>query len=207
MGSISNLRSGESFKVIKQVARQAANENLTLGNTNQQVEKNKASEREISQIKQSFDTRYAENEKVEILVEGADGVAVIQSRTDKGINLSEMAQAGGALASYALELKPLDENGDNHINEDELYKSWGEQLGGSAMTVGAATLTAAGTGATIGGLGGTIIVPVAGTFVGAGGGAIGGGIIGGVGSLLWEGVQTVGFAMSDTKYFAPSWAR
>lgn len=207
MGSIRNLSSGESFKVIKQVERQAPNQGLTLGNTNQQVERNKESEREINKIKQTFDSRYAENEKVEILVEGPDGLAVIQSRTDKGINLNEMAQAGGALASYALELKPLDENGDNYINEDELYKSWGEQLGGSAMTVGAATATAAGTGATIGGLGGTVVVPGVGTLVGTGGGALGGAIIGGVGSFLWEGVQTIGYAMSDTNYFGPSWAR
>lgn len=207
MGSINGLRNGESFKIIKQVERQAPNQGLTLGNTNQQVEKNKASEREINQIKQTFDSRYAENEKVELLVEGPDGLAVVQSRTDKGINLNEMAQAGGALASYALELKPLDENGDNYINEDELYKSWGEQLGGSAMTVGAATATAAGTGATIGGLGGTVVVPGVGTLVGTGGGALGGAIIGGVGSLLWEGVQTIGYAMSDTSYFGPSWAR
>ncbi len=207
MGGINNLQSGNSFKVIKNVARPSAEKGLTLGGTNSQVAKNKAAEREIAKVKNTFDSRYAENEKVEILMESAEGVAVIQSRTDKGLDLQEMAQAGGALASYALELKAFDADGNGFVNEDELFESWGEQLGESAMTIGGAAVAGAGTGATIGGIGGTVVLPGIGTVAGAGGVGAVVGVAAGAGATIWEGVQLIGKAFSDTNYEGPSWAR
>jgi len=193
MGDISKLQSGQTFQVVQKKLKTPAPDNMTISEThkyNQQTQKEQA---EISSIKSTFSSRFAENGKVELLIEGGDGVAIIQGNK---ISLREMTQKGSAMAEYALELKKFDANNDGFIEEKELYTSWGQQLGKSAGNIGMATGGSAATGAAV------TIWTGPGALIGAKVGAI----IGLVGSTAWEGLQTVGYAMGD-KYNSPGWAR
>ncbi|HEY9843747.1 MAG TPA: hypothetical protein V6D23_24965 [Candidatus Obscuribacterales bacterium] len=203
MGEVNNLQSGQSFQVVQKKVKSPVPEHMTIAETAGFNQKTAKEQSEIAAIKNNFKDRYSENGKVELIVEDAQGVAVIEG---KNIDLSELSQKGQALARYALELKKYDENGDNHITEDELYTSWGERLGGAGIAIGGSTVAAAGTGASIGAMGGTAVVPGIGTV--AGGGALGllGGAIGFVGSFIWEGGKTAVYAARD-KYDSPSWSR
>jgi len=201
MGNISKIQNGETFKIVERKLKGTTSVDpgkMTIGQTNQYLDAKhmKKAEQEISQVKENFKDRYDHNGKVELLVEGMDGIAVVQD-TGNGISLHELGEQGGALTHFALTLKKYDENNDYIITEDELYTSWGEQLGGSAMTIGGATAAGAATGSTIGAMGGTVVVPGVGTAVGwLGMGALGA-AISGIGSTLWEGARTIGYAVSD----------
>lgn len=203
MGDVSKLQSGQSFQVVQKKVKTPAPEGMTIAGTvayNQRTAKEQA---EIAAIKNTFKDRFSENGKVELIVEDGDGVAVISGRK---IDLSELSQHGKALAQYALELKKFDDNGDNCIEERELYTTWGDHLKSAGIAIGGSTLGGAGTGAAIGGMGGTAVVPVIGTVAGAGALGLLGGAIGFVGSTLWEGVKTVGYAAGD-KYKTANWVR
>lgn len=204
MGNVSNLQSGQSFKVIQKIENAPGKGagDLKITDTNNYINSN-AAEKQKAAVRNNFAERYGENGKVELRIEDSTGMAVIQGSK---IDLDEMLEQGGTLARFAAELKKFDENGDHKIEEDELYTSWGEQLGGSATTIGVATASTAGTGATFGAMGGTVVVPGIGTVVGAGGLGLVGGALGFLGSTAWEGVRAVGYAMGD-KYNSPSWAR
>lgn len=201
MGNISSLHSGESFKIVEKKLKGSPSvdpSKMTIGQTNQYLDEKqmKKAQIEINGVKDNFKDRYDHNGKVELLVEGIDGVAVVQD-TGNGISLHELAAQGGALTHFALTLKKYDENNDYIITEDELFTSWGEQLGESALTIGGATAAGAATGSTIGAMGGTVVVPGVGTAVGwLGMGALGA-AIGGIGSTVWEGVRAIGYAASD----------
>ena len=202
MGNISNLQSGQSFKVIQKIEKKDVSAaNVAITDTNQFL--NKTSQAEIGRVKSTFADRYSENGKVELRIEDKSGMTVIQGSK---ISLDEMLEQGGTLAKFAAELKSFDSNKDNHITEDELYTSWGEHLTQSAVTVGGAAAAGFGTGSTIGAIGGTVAVPGLGTATGwlAGGGLVA--AVAGGGAAIWEGVRTVGYAMNDN-YDAPAWAR
>lgn len=203
MGNVSKVQSGQTFEVIQKKVKPVAPENMTLAQTAQYNQATSKQQNEIAKVKTNFKDQYAENGKVELLLEDGDGVAVIQGRN---ISLAELSQKGQALAEYALELKKFDENGDNHINEDELYTSWGERGTDAAANIGMATVGGASTGAAIGGFGGTAVMPVVGTVAGAGGVGLLGGAIGLVSSALWEGGKTAVYGFTD-KYKTASWAR
>ncbi len=202
MGNISNLQSGQSFKVIQKIEKKDSNAaNVAITDTNKFL--SKTSQAEIGRVKSTFADRYSENGKVELRIEDTSGMAVIQGSK---ISLDEMLQQGGTLAKFAAELKSFDANKDNHITEDELFTSWGEHLTQSAVTVGGSAAAGFGTGSTIVAIGGTIALPGLGTAAGwlAGGGM--GALVAGGGAAIWEGFRTVGYAMNDN-YDAPSWAR
>lgn len=203
MGDVTKLQSGQTFQVIQKKVKTPAPEGMTIAQTHQYNQSTQKEQAEINAVKNTFKDRFSENGKVELIVEDGQGVAVISGRK---ISLAELSQKGNALANYALELKKFDENGDNYIEEDELYTSWGERMGNAGMAIGGSTLAAAGTGAAIGGMGGTAVMPVVGTVAGAGGVGLLGGAIGFVGSTLWEGVKTIGYAAGD-KYNSANWAR
>lgn len=203
MGNVSKVQSGQTFQVVQKKTKPVAPENMTLTQTAQFNQATSKQQSEIAKVKANFKDQYAENGKVELLLEDTDGVAVIQGSK---ISLAELSQKGQALAEYALELKKFDADGDNHITEDELYTSWKERLGDAAGNVGMATVGGASTGAAIGGFGGTAVMPVVGTVAGAGGVGLLGGAIGFVGSALWEGGRTAIYGMTD-KYNSAGWAR
>ncbi|MGV3525564.1 MAG: DUF6861 domain-containing protein [Candidatus Sericytochromatia bacterium] len=196
MGDISKLQSGQTFQVVQRKTKTPVPQGMTIQESAQFNRTTQKEQAEISGIKQNFADRFAENGKVELLVEGGDGVAVVQGSK---INLAELAQKGNALAEYALELKAYDKKGNNDgfITEDELRTDWGEHLTQSALTVGGATVGGAGTGAGVGVFFGG---------VGAGPGALAGAAVGATGSALWEGFRTIGYAFGDS-YDSPNWAR
>ena len=193
MGDIHKLQNGQTFQVTKYGMKQAPKDvgNMTMAEMEKYQNSAKTELNQISSVVNSFETRTAQNGKVDILVQGDNGVAVISGRK---INLAEL---GKAAPEYALELKKFDENDDNCIEEHELYTSWGERLGGAAISVAGSTASGAGVGAGVG---------TAFAGVGAIPGAIKGGIIGGVGSLIWEGGKTAMFAFSDG-YNSPKFLR
>lgn len=194
MGNINNLSGGNTFQVKKHLLNQQPDKpvaKMTMAELDAFEKEAKNDLKKIGEVKATFQDRYADNGKVEILVEGEGGVAVVSGRK---ISLPEL---GRSLPEYALELKAFDENGDNFIEEHELSTSWGEKLTSAGTAIGVGTLGGAGTGATIGAMGGTAVVPGIGTV--AGGGALGllGGAIGFIGSAVWEGGSTIMYAMGD----------
>lgn len=197
MGSIGNLQNGQTFKVTKHmpevkvppkdISKMTPTELMKFNQEAASAQGN----REIARVAETFQERHSDNGKVDILVEGNDGVAVVSGSK---ISLEELGQA---LPKYAFELKKFDENDDNFIEEHEMKTSWGERLTSAGVSVGGSTIAAAGTGATIGGLGGTAVVPGIGTVAGAGGLGLLGGAIGFVGSFIVEGGKTALYAMGD----------
>ena len=194
MGEIKNLQSGNSFQVVQRKTKTNPSEGMTIAQTAKFNQTNRQEQAEIANLKSTFGARYAENGKVELLVEGSDGIAVVQGNR---ISLAELSQKGNALAEYALELKKFDEDGDNHITEDELFTSWGERGASAGTTIALSTGGGAATGAGIGAWFAGV-----GALPGAGVGAL----LSGVGSTLWEGVKTIGYATGD-KYNTAGWAR
>ncbi|PIQ26082.1 hypothetical protein COW36_02235 [bacterium (Candidatus Blackallbacteria) CG17_big_fil_post_rev_8_21_14_2_50_48_46] len=193
MGDISKLQNGQTFQVTKYGMKQAPKDvgNMTMAELEKYQNSSKAELSQVSNVVNTFTDRTSKNGKVDILVQGDNGVAVISGRK---INLAEL---GRAVPEYALELKKFDENDDNFIEEHELYTSWGERLGGAGLAIAGGTASGAGVGAGVG---------AAFAGVGAIPGAIKGGIIGGVGALLWEGGKTAMYAFSDG-YNSPGFAR
>jgi hypothetical protein len=181
MGDISKLQSGQTFSVTKYSMPQAAKDpsKMTIGELGAFQRENQAELNKLKKVAGEFEARSADNGKVDIMVESDGQLAIVSG---KKISLTEL---GRALPEYALELKKYDENNDNHITEDELTISWGEKL------------SAAGTGAGIGALGGTAVVPGIGTVAGGAGLGLLGGALGFVGSALWEGGSTIMYAMGD----------
>jgi hypothetical protein len=193
MGDISKLQSGQTFSVTKYSMPQAAKDpsKMTIGELGAFQRENQAELNKLKKVAGEFEARSADNGKVDIMVESDGQLAIVSG---KKISLTEL---GRALPEYALELKKYDENNDNHITEDELTISWGEKLTDAATTVGVSTVSAAGTGAGIGALGGTAVVPGIGTVAGGAGLGLLGGALGFVGSALWEGGSTIMYAMGD----------
>lgn len=210
MGNVSNLSQGQefnSFKVISKAAKETLPDTASFAEHYEHQQNQKEVLGEINDIRRTFQDRYAENGEVEILVESDEGAAVIQSKNG-AISIPELAEQGGALSHYAIVLRDYDENKDGVIVEDELYRSWGERFGSAAGNVGIATVSGAGTGATIGAMGGTAVVPGVGTV--AGGGALGllGGAIGAIGSTVFEGAKLAWHgATAEDNYDSPDWIR
>lgn len=194
MGDIAKLQGGQTFQIVQRKTKSTAPENMTIQQSAAYTRNTQKEQAEISALKATFKDRFAENGKVELLLEGGDGIAVIQGSK---ISLAELSQKGTALANYALELKKFDENGDNYIEEDELYTSWGERASSAGVSIGGAAVGGAAGGAGIGAWFAGV-----GALPGAGVGAL----LSGGGALLWEGVKTIGYAAGD-KYNCASWAR
>jgi hypothetical protein len=193
MGDISKLQNGQTFQVTKYTVKPGNKDvgNMTMAELDKFQEASKKELAQASQVVNTFADRTSKNGKVDILVQGNDGVAVISGRK---ISLTEL---GKAAPEYALELKKFDENDDNFIEEGELFTSWGERLTGAAIGIGGGAVSGAGIGAGVG---------AAFAGVGAIPGAIKGGIVGAVGGLLWEGGRTAMFAFSDG-YNTPGFVR
>lgn len=193
MGDINKLQSGQTFQVTKYGMKPAPKEvgKMTMAELEKYQNSAKTELSQINNVIQSFNDRTSKNGKVDILVQGDNGVAVISGRK---INLAEL---GKAAPEYALELKKFDENDDNCIEEHELYTSWGERLSGAGIAIAGGAASGAGVGAGVG---------AAFAGVGAIPGAIKGGLIGGGGALLWEAGKTAIFAFSDG-YNSPEFVR
>lgn len=193
MTDISKLQTGQTFQVTKYGLKPGSKDvgSMTMAELDKFQNDSKKELTQISEVTNSFTDRASKNGKVDILVQGDDGIAVVSGRK---ISLAEL---GKAAPEYALELKKYDENDDNFIEEHELYTSWGERLGGAALAIGGGTATGAGIGAGVG---------AAFAGVGAIPGAIKGGIVGAVGAVLWEGGRTALFAFSDG-YNTPGFVR
>lgn len=193
MGDIHKLQNGQTFQVTKYGMKPAPKEvgKMTMAELDAYQKNSQAELKQIQSVVNSFQDRASKNGKVDILVQGDNGIAIISGRK---INLTEL---GKAVPEYALELKKFDENDDNFIEEHELYTSWSERLSGAGMAIAGGVASGAGVGAGVG---------AAFAGVGAIPGAIKGGLIGGIGAVLWEGGKTALFAFSDG-YNSPGFVR
>ncbi|MBT9545683.1 MAG: hypothetical protein IV090_09860 [Candidatus Sericytochromatia bacterium] len=193
MTDISKLQTGQTFQVTKYGLKSGAKDvgSMTMAELDKFQNDSKKELAQIAEVTNSFTDRTSKNGKVDILIQGEGGIAVVSGRK---VSLAEL---GKAAPEYALELKKLDENDDNFIEEHELYTSWGERLGGAAISIGGGAVSGAGIGAGVG---------AAFAGVGAIPGAIKGGLVGGIGAVLWEGGKTALFAFSDG-YNTPGFIR
>ena len=189
---IATLQQGNSYSVSKYVSKTASKDmsGMTVQEFSRYQAEHKEDDAKMNQIRLVHQLTSLKNGRVDILVEGANGVAVVSGAK---INLVEL---GTAIPELAIQLRDLDENKDMFLEEEELYTSWGERLGSAGLSIGGSTIGGAATGGTVTAITGP------GTLAGAGVGAA----VGFIGSFLWEGGKTVLYAIGDS-YNSPKWVR
>lgn len=203
---INQLQSGRTFEVKKagMTAPEKDPMKMTLQELNAYQQANQNPQAAVNKIRSDFEDYAADNGKVDILIEGENGVAHISGTR---ISIAELSQQGEAAAEYAMQLRDHDENKDGFIEEHELITDGGERAGEAAMTVGAYALGGFSVGSIAGATGGTFVVPGLGTFVGwlaiGGLGAAAGAIAG----VIDEGISTAMWAYGDNHYNSPDHIR